>query len=54
MFCEYENGKAHFDQFEEGPLANYGISSKTQLTSIIKHFSQGFKKANEHDNYTDV
>jgi putative nucleotidyltransferase with HDIG domain len=54
MFCEYENGKAHFDQFEEGPLVNYGITSKNQLNSIVEHFSQGFKKANENDNYTDV
>jgi putative nucleotidyltransferase with HDIG domain len=54
MFCEYEAGKAHFDQFEEGPLSNYGINSKKQLNSTIELFSQGFKKANENDNYTDV
>jgi HD-like signal output (HDOD) protein len=54
MFCEYENGKAHFDQFEEGPLVNYGITSKKQLDNIVEHFSQGFKKANENNNYTDV
>jgi HD-like signal output (HDOD) protein len=54
MFCEYEDGKAHFDQFEEAPLANYGITSKEQLDKIIKRFSQGFKKANENNTYTDV
>jgi hypothetical protein len=54
MFCEYEDGRAHFDQFEEGPLTNYGISSKKQLDNIVDHFSQGFRKANENDNYTDV
>jgi putative nucleotidyltransferase with HDIG domain len=54
MFCEYENGAAHFDQFEEGPLANYGITSKNQLKNIVEHFSQGFQKAKERDTYTDV
>jgi putative nucleotidyltransferase with HDIG domain len=54
MFCKYEEGKAQFDQFEESPLANYGISSKNQLDSIVRHFTQGFQKVKENDTYTDV
>ena len=54
MFCEYENGRANFDQFEEKPLANYGIGSKDQLDNIVQNFAQGFNKAKENNTYTDV
>jgi len=47
MFCEYENKKANFDQFEDVPLTNFGISDKTHLDSMLKTFSDAFKKANE-------
>jgi putative nucleotidyltransferase with HDIG domain len=43
MFCEYENGNVTFDQFEPGPLDNFGITSKKQLDALLERFSQGFK-----------
>ena len=45
MFCEYENNKAAFDQFEEGPLTSFGISDKNQLNSLLEQFSEALKKA---------
>jgi len=47
MFCEYEDGKATFDQFEEGPLTSFGISGKNQLIGLLEQLSEGFKKVNE-------
>jgi putative nucleotidyltransferase with HDIG domain len=44
MFCEYEDGRAHFEQFEEGPLVNFGISSQSQLDNIVERLSRGFKE----------
>jgi putative nucleotidyltransferase with HDIG domain len=44
MFCEYESGNAVFDQFEEGPLASFGISSKGQIDSLLERLAQGFRK----------
>jgi len=44
MFCEYENGNIAFDQFEEGSLASFGISSKGQLDSLLERLSLGFRK----------
>jgi putative nucleotidyltransferase with HDIG domain len=43
MFCEYETGGVTFDQFDSGPLENFGISSKKQLDSMLERFSAGFK-----------
>jgi putative nucleotidyltransferase with HDIG domain len=47
MFCHYENGKAHFVQFEGSVLASFGISDKSQADSLLERLAQGFKKANE-------
>ena len=44
MFCEYENGAVTFDQFEEGALASFGISSKGQLDNLLQRLSTGFKR----------
>ena len=44
MFCEYENGNVTFDQFEEGPLNNFGITSQGQLDSLLGRLSQGFRR----------
>jgi putative nucleotidyltransferase with HDIG domain len=43
MFCEYEVGNVSFDQFEESALKNYGITSKTQIDTLLSRFSSGFK-----------
>ena len=51
MFCEYELGNADFDQFEPGPLANYGISGKKQLDTLLERFSQGYKKEAEKQTF---
>jgi putative nucleotidyltransferase with HDIG domain len=48
MFCEYENGNVSFDQFEEGPLANFGIITKEQLDNLLLRFSLGFSREAEH------
>ena len=47
MLCAYENGKASFDQFEEGPLNNFGITTKGQLDNLLARFSQGFQKSRD-------
>jgi putative nucleotidyltransferase with HDIG domain len=44
MFCEYENGNVTFDQFEPGPLDNFGITSKRHLDTLLERFSIGFRK----------
>jgi putative nucleotidyltransferase with HDIG domain len=44
MFCEYENGNVTFDQFEPGPLDNFGINSKQHIDILLERFSAGFKK----------
>jgi putative nucleotidyltransferase with HDIG domain len=44
MFCEYENGNAAFDQFETGPLDNFGLQSKKQMDNLLERLSKGFKK----------
>jgi putative nucleotidyltransferase with HDIG domain len=46
MFCEYENGNVTFDQFDEDPLTNFGITGKAHLDSLVERLSQGFKKEN--------
>ena len=47
MMCEYENGAVTFDQFEEGPLANYGIPDKIHLDGILERLAEGFKNESE-------
>jgi len=44
MFCEYENGDASFDQFEQGPLENYGLNSKKQIDTLLERLSKGFQR----------
>jgi len=44
MFCEYENSNAAFEQFEFGPLDNYGITTKKQMDTLLEKFSRGFIK----------
>jgi putative nucleotidyltransferase with HDIG domain len=44
MFCEYEDGNVTFDQFEPGPLDNFGISSKKQIDAMLERFSLGFRR----------
>jgi len=44
LFCEYENGNASFDQFEPGPLENYGLQSKKQIDTLLERLATGFKK----------
>ena len=44
MFCEYENGGVTFDQFEPGPLDNFGINSKKHIDTLLARFAIGFKK----------
>ena len=44
MFCEYENGNVTFDQFEPGPLDNFGITSKRHLDTLLERFTIGFRK----------
>ena len=44
MFCEYESSNVTFDQFEPGPLDNFGISSKKQIDTMLERFAIGFKK----------
>jgi putative nucleotidyltransferase with HDIG domain len=44
MFCEYENGNITFDQFETGPLDNFGLQSKKQVDNLLERLSKGFKK----------
>jgi putative nucleotidyltransferase with HDIG domain len=44
MFCEYENKNVNFDQFETGPLENYGLQSRKQVDTLLERFSSGFTK----------
>jgi HD-like signal output (HDOD) protein len=44
MFCEYENKNISFDQFEPGPLENYGFKSQKQVDSLLERFSAGFMR----------
>jgi putative nucleotidyltransferase with HDIG domain len=44
MLCEYEKGNVAFDQFEEIPLAVFGIKGKEQLDSLLEQFSRDFEK----------
>jgi putative nucleotidyltransferase with HDIG domain len=44
MFCEYENGNAGFEQFETGPLKNFGLNSKKQIDTLLEKLSSGFQK----------
>jgi putative nucleotidyltransferase with HDIG domain len=48
MLCSYETGNATYEQFEEGPLVNFGIANKDQLDKMIKRLSEAFIKTNEH------
>ncbi|MDR2729880.1 MAG: HDOD domain-containing protein [Treponema sp.] len=44
MFCEYEKGNIGFDQFESGPLDNFGLTAKKQIDTLLKRLSSGFLK----------
>jgi putative nucleotidyltransferase with HDIG domain len=47
MLCEYEKGNVGFDQFEEIPLAVFGIRGKGQLDSLLGQLSMDFEKENK-------
>jgi putative nucleotidyltransferase with HDIG domain len=47
MFCEYENGNVSFDQFDSPVLERFGITTKTQIDSLLARFSEGFRKEAE-------
>ena len=47
MFCEYETGNVSFDQFDTGPLENFGIHSKEQLDALLERLSEGFSKESQ-------
>ena len=49
MLCEYENGNVTFDQFEEGPLENFGIPDKVHLDGILERLCHGFTEENEKE-----
>jgi len=42
MFCEYENQNITYDQFDTGPIDNYGIKSQKQIDTLLERLSQGF------------
>jgi len=44
MFCEYEDGNINFDQFDHGPLENFGLKNKKQVDSLLQRLSSGFIK----------
>ncbi|MCL2180935.1 MAG: HDOD domain-containing protein [Treponema sp.] len=44
MFCEYENKNVSFDQFDPGPLENFGFKSQKQIDTLLNRLSAGFKK----------
>ena len=44
MFCEYENKNIAFDQFEAGPLENYGLQNKKQIDTLLERLSAGFSR----------
>ncbi|MCL2528583.1 MAG: HDOD domain-containing protein [Defluviitaleaceae bacterium] len=44
LLCEYENGIVTFEQFETNVLGIFNISSKEQLDTMVKKFSDRFKK----------
>jgi len=44
MFCEYENGNITFDQFDPGPMENFGFKNKKQIDSLLERLSSGFMK----------
>ena len=44
MFCEYENNNISFDQFELGPMENYGFKSKAQVDALLDRLSRGFMR----------
>ncbi|GHV77545.1 ATP-binding protein [Spirochaetia bacterium] len=47
MFCEYENGNVGFDQVDPAVLKCFGITTKTQIDSLLARFSEGFRKEAE-------
>jgi len=44
MFCELEKGNINFEQIDPEALANYGLSSKKQIDTLLEKFSAGFKR----------
>jgi len=44
MFCEYENKNITFDQFEIGPMTNFGLKNKPQVDALLDKLSKGFMK----------
>jgi putative nucleotidyltransferase with HDIG domain len=44
MFCEYESGNINFDQFESGPMENFGLQNKKQIDSLLERLSKGFMR----------
>lgn len=44
MFCEYENGNASYDQFDQNILEGFGLQSKKQIDTLLERLSKGFEK----------
>jgi putative nucleotidyltransferase with HDIG domain len=44
ILARAENGVAAFDQIDKVTLANYGLSSKSQISTIVQKLSEGFEK----------
>ncbi|MCL2759418.1 MAG: HDOD domain-containing protein [Treponema sp.] len=44
IFCEYENKNVAFDQFETGPLENFGFKSQKQIDTLLERLSAGFMR----------
>jgi HD-like signal output (HDOD) protein len=44
ILARAENGAAAFDQIDKVTLANYGLSSKSQISTIVQKLSEGFEK----------
>ncbi|MDR1837652.1 MAG: HDOD domain-containing protein [Treponema sp.] len=47
MFCEYENNNVSFDQFEDGPLENFGLDSKNHIDILLERLASGFKRESQ-------
>ena len=48
MFCEYENNNITYDQFDPGPIDNYGLKNQKQVDTLLERLSQGFTRESQH------
>jgi len=44
MFCEYENNNISFDQFDGGPMENFGFKNKAQVDALLDRLKKGFMR----------